>query len=98
MYARMNARAYIADDQVALTELGISDDIKLKATSFRSNLASIDPPTHLGSFVAGGFSLHSYAAHAKQQDGTDVFLSWRVLTGGGGVLILDPPQPANINP
>jgi hypothetical protein len=96
--ARAFIRAYIADDQVALTELGISDDIKLKATSFRSNLASIDPPTHLGSFVAGGFSLHSYAAHAKQQDGTDVFLSWRVLTGGGGVLIVDPPQPANINP
>ena len=96
--ARAFIRAYLADDQLALGELGVADDVKLKATSFRSNLASIDPPTHLGSYVAGGFSLHSYAAHAKQQDGTDVLLSWRVFTSGGTVGILDPPQPANTEP
>jgi hypothetical protein len=96
--ARAFINAYLADDQAALTELGVSSEIKLKATSFRTDLASIDPPTHLGSYVAGGFSLHSYAAHAKQQDGTDVLLSWRVLTSGGQIALIDPPSPTSVQP
>jgi hypothetical protein len=96
--ARAFIRAYVADDQDELTALGVSAEVKLKATSFRTDLASIDDPVHLGSYVAGGFSLHSYAAKAKQQDGTDVLLSWRVITSGGQVLVLDPPQPANVQP
>jgi hypothetical protein len=96
--ARAFINAYLADDQAALTELGVSSEIKLKATSFRTDLASIDPPTHIGSYVAGGFSLHAYAAHAKQQDGTDVLLSWRVLTAGGQIALLDPPSPTSVQP
>jgi len=96
--ARAFINAYLADDQAALTELGVSSEIKLKATSFRTDLASIDPPTHLGSYIAGGFSLHAYAAHAKQQDGTDVLLSWRVLTAGGQIALLDPPSPTSVQP
>ena len=96
--ARAFIRAYIADDQDELTALGVSAETKLKATSFRTDLASIDDPVHLGSYVAGGFSLHTYAAKAKQQDGTDVLLSWRVITAGGQILVLDPPQPANVQP
>jgi len=96
--ARAFINAYLADDQLKLGELGVSDDIKLQATSCRATLASIDPPTHLGSYVAGGFSLHSYAAHAKQQDGTDVLLSWRIYTSGGTVGLIDPPQPGNTSP
>ena len=96
--ARAFINAYLADNQEALTELGVSAEIKLKATSFRTDLASIDPPTHLGSYIAGGFSLHSYAAHAKQQDGTDVLLSWRVLTSGGQIALVDPPSPTSVQP
>lgn len=96
--ARAFIRAYVADDQDELTALGVPAEVKLKATSFRTDLASIDAPVHLGSYVAGGFSLHSYAAKAKQQDGTDVLLSWRVITSGGQVLVIDPPQPANVQP
>jgi hypothetical protein len=96
--ARAFIDAYLADDQAALTELGVSSEIKLKATSFRTDLASIDPPTHLGSYIAGGFSLHSYAAHARQQDGTDVLLSWRVLTAGGQIALVDPPSPTSVQP
>ena len=96
--ARAFIRAYLADDQDELTALGVAAEVKLKATSFRTDLASIDEPVHLGSYVAGGFSLHAYAAKAKQQDGTDVLLSWRVITAGGQILVLDPPQPANVQP
>jgi len=70
--ARAFINAYLADDQLKLGELGVSDDIKLKATSFRAN--------------------------AKQQDGTDVLLSWRIYTSGGTVGLIDPPQPGNTSP
>jgi hypothetical protein len=96
--ARAFIRAYVADDQSALDALGVSAEIKLHATTYRTQIASVEQPIHLGSFVAGGFSLHNYAAKAKQQDGTDVLLSWRVLTSAGQILVVDPPQPATVEP
>ena len=96
--ARAFIRAYVADDQATLDSLGVPAEVKLKATSFRTDLVSIEQPMHLGSYVGGGFSLHSYAAKAKDQQGEDVLLSWRVVTAGGQILLIDPPQPANVQP
>jgi hypothetical protein len=96
--ARAFIRAYVADDQDALDALGVSADIKLRATSFRTDIASIEQPEHLGSYIGGGFSLHSYAAKAKDQQGADVLLSWRVVTSGGQILLVDPPQPGRVDP
>ena len=89
--ARTFINAFTADDQTALTALGVASEIKLRATRFRADFARVDPPVHLGSFLAGGFTLHAYAAHAVQQDGTDVTLGWRVATGGGEIVLITPP-------
>lgn len=89
--ARNFINAFTADDQAALTALGVSADVKLRATRFRADFARVDPPVHLGSFLAGGFTLHAYAAHAIQQDGTETTLGWRVATGGGEIVLITPP-------
>ena len=34
----------------------------------------------------------------KDPQGADVMLSWRVVTAGGQILLLDPPQPGNVEP
>jgi hypothetical protein len=89
--ARTFINAFTADDQSALTSLGVSADVKLRATRFRADFARVDPPVHLGSFLAGGFTLHAYAAHAVQGDGVEVTLGWRVATGGGEIILITPP-------
>ena len=89
--ARTFINAFTADDQTALTELGVAADVKLRATRFRADFARVDPPVHLGSFLAGGFTLHAYAAHAVQSDGVEVTLGWRVATGGGEIILITPP-------
>jgi hypothetical protein len=96
--ARAFIRAFVSDDQATLDDLGVPAQVKLRATSFKTDLASIDQPVHLGSYIGGGFSLHSYAAHARDPEGKDVMLSWRVITAGGQILLLDPPQPGNVSP
>ena len=89
--ARHFIDAFVADDQAVLTTLGVGSDIKLRATRFRADFARVDPPVHLGSFLAGGFTLHAYAAHAVMQDGTQTTLGWRVATGGGEIVLITPP-------
>ena len=96
--ARAFIRAFVRDDQATLDALGVPAEVKLRATSFKTDLASIDQPVHLGSFIGGGFSLHGYAAKAKDPDGKDVMLAWRVITANGQILLLDPPQPGNVSP
>jgi hypothetical protein len=97
--ARTFIRAFVNDDQATLDSLGVAAPVKLRATSFKTDLASIDQPVHLGSYIGGGFTLHSYAAHAKDAQGADVMLSWRVVTGGGGqIALVDPPSPGNVQP
>jgi hypothetical protein len=83
--------AFVADDQEALTALGVAADVKLRATRFRADFSRVDPPVHLGSYLAGGFTLHAYAAHAVHQDGTATTLGWRVATGGGQIVLITPP-------
>lgn len=85
--------AFIADDQGALTELGMSADIKLRASRFRADYQRVDAPIHLGSFVGGGYSVHAYAVHVVRSDGTEALLSWRVVSTGGRVGLLPPPNP-----
>lgn len=89
--ARTFINAFAADDQTVLTALGVTSDIKLRATRYRADFARVDPPVHLGSYLAGGFTLHAYAAHAVGQDGTDMTLGWRVATGGGEIVFITPP-------
>jgi hypothetical protein len=96
--ARAFIRAFVRDDQATLDALGVPAEVKLRATSFKTDLASIDQPVHLGTFIGGGFSLHSYAAKAKDPDGKDVMLAWRVITANGQILLLDPPQLGNVSP
>jgi hypothetical protein len=96
--ARTFIRAFVSDDQATLDSLGVPAPVKLRATSFKTDLASVDQPVHLGSYIGGGFSLHSYAAHAKDPQGADVMLSWRVVTANGQIVLVDPPSPGNVQP
>jgi hypothetical protein len=89
--ARRFIDAFTADDQAGLTAMNVAADIKLRASRFRSDFARVDQPVHLGSYVSGGVTLHSYAAHAVGNDGTDQMLGWRVLTAGGEIGLIDPP-------
>jgi len=84
--------AFTADDQTVLTNMGISADIKLRASRFKAEFTRVDVPVHLGSFVGGGFSLHSYASHVVRLDGTEDILSWRVATAGGQAILILPPS------
>jgi len=83
--------AYLADDRAALEAMGVPAVDRLQAARFAAEFARVDEPVHLGSWVGGGFSLHAYAAHVVRADGTDDLLSWRVVTGGGQVGLIDPP-------
>lgn len=89
--ARRFINAFTADDQGALTAIGVASDIRLRASRFRADFAEVGVPVHLGSYVAGGFSLHGYAAHVVRLDGTEATLSWRVATAGGQVFMIFPP-------
>ena len=89
---RQFINAFTADDQAALTSMGIAADVKLRASRFRADFARVDVPVHLGSYVAGGFTLHAYAAHVVRPDDTEDLLSWRVATAGGQVFLIYPPS------
>lgn len=89
--ARQFINAYLHDDRATLDALNVAADDKLQAARFRAEFARVDDPIHLGSYIGGGFSLHAYAAHVVRADGTEDLLSWRVVTAGGQVLIVDPP-------
>lgn len=90
--ARQFINAFAADDQDTLTALGVPSDVKLRATRLRADFSRVDPPVHLGSYLGGGGqTLHSYAAHAVQGDGTETTLGWRVVTAGGQAFWIVPP-------
>jgi hypothetical protein len=89
--AREFIDAYAADDQAALTALGVTSDLKLRASRHRADFAAIDSPVHLGSYLGGGFTLHAYAARVVLPDGAENILSWRVVTVGGQVALILPP-------
>src|SRR5687768_3142005 len=89
---RQFINAFTADDQNALTSMGVSADAKLRASRFRAQFARVDVPVHLGSYVAGGFSLHAYSAHVVLPDDTEEIRSWRVATAGGQALLIPPPS------
>ena len=89
--ARQFINAFTADDQTVLTSMGVAADAKLRASRFRAQFARVDVPVHLGSYVAGGFSLHAYAAHVVLTDGTEGIRTWRVATAGGQAALITPP-------
>jgi hypothetical protein len=89
--ARQFIDAFTADDQSVLTAMGVPADAKLRASRFRAQFARVDVPVHLGSYVAGGFSLHAYAAHVVLADGTEDLRTWRVATAGGQAALITPP-------
>lgn len=90
--SRQFINAFTADDQGALTAMGVSADTKLRASRFRAQFKRVDVPIHLGSYVAGGFSLHAYTAHVILPDDTEEIRSWRVATAGGQALLIPPPS------
>jgi hypothetical protein len=90
--ARQFINAFTADDQGVLTSMGVAADAKLRASRFRAQFARVDVPVHLGSYVAGGFSLHAYAAHVVLSDGTEEIRTWRVATAGGQAALITPPS------
>ena len=90
--ARQFIDAYVSDDQATLDRLSIGADTKANAARFKADYVRVDLPIHLGSWiVGGGFTLHAYAAHVVNGDGTDGQLAWRVATGSGTVGIVAPP-------
>ena len=84
--------AYVGNDKAELQALGVSSADQLQSARFRAEFEKVDHPVHLGSWVGGGFTLHAYAAHVIRADGTPDLLSWRVVTSGGQVTIVDPPS------
>jgi hypothetical protein len=90
--ARQFINAFALDDQPSLDAIGVSAQVKLRAARNRSDYILVEPPVHLGSYVAGGFSLHAYASHVIKKNGTQDLIGWRFVTGGGQVVIIDPPQ------
>ena len=89
---RQFINAFTSDDQAVLTSMGVTADIKLRASRFKAEFTRVDVPVHLGSYVGGGFSLHSYASHVVRNDGTEDVLSWRVATAGGQAGLILPPN------
>ena len=91
--ARQFINAFAADDKGALDSLKVRADIALRASRFRADYTRVDPPIHLGSFVGGGYSVHAYGIHVVRRDGSEDTLSWRVVTSGGQVGLILPPNP-----
>lgn len=91
--ARQFINAFIADDSAVLDSLHIALDIKNRAARFRADFARVDAPVHLGSYVGGGYTVHAYGIHVVRQDGSEDTLSWRVVTSGGQVGLILPPNP-----
>lgn len=90
--ARQFITAYLADDQATLDLLGVPAAVKAKAARVKAEYIKVDPPVHLGSWVIGnGLSLHAYASHVVDNEGTDDQLAWRVATQAGRVELIDPP-------
>lgn len=90
--ARQFITAYLADDQATLDLLGMPAAVKAKAARVKAEYIKVDPPVHLGSWVIGnGLSLHAYASHVVDNEGTDDQLAWRVATQAGRVELIDPP-------
>jgi len=91
--ARRFIDAFVADDQAKLTSMGLSAEIRARATKFKTDYARIDPPVHLGAYNAGSVGFDAYAAHALSANGTEELLSWRVISTGGRATLLIPPVP-----
>ena len=91
--AREFINAFVADDPAVLDSLHIALDIKNRAARFRADYARVDAPVHLGSYVGGGYTVHAYGIHVVRTDGSEDTLSWRVITSGGQVALILPPNP-----
>ena len=89
--AREFIDAFIADDKATLEQMGIAADLRNKATRFKAEYAKVGTAVHLGSYIAGGYTLHAYSAHVVSQSGEADLLAWRVATAAGQVLLIDPP-------
>ena len=89
--ARTFINAFTADDQTALTASASRRTSSSAPPATAPTSRASTPPVHLGSYLAGGFTLHAYAAHVVSQDGTEVTLGWRVATGGGEIVFITPP-------
>lgn len=94
--AREFIDAYTTDDQAVLTAIGAPAALRLRASDLRAAYAEVGTPVHLGSYVAGGFTLHAYAAHVVRADGSEDTLSWRLGTSGGGVVLFTLPGTADV--
>ena len=92
MIARQFIDAFTTDNQEALSVMGFSNEVKLRASQLRTDFARVDTAVHLGSYFTGGGTLHAYAAHAVRHDGSDAMLGWRVITTGNGFGIIWPPD------
>lgn len=89
--ARQFIDAFVADDKATLEGMGIPAEIRSKATRFKAEYALVDAPVHLGSYIAGGYTLHAYSAHVVGGTGEEDLLAWRVATAAGEVVLIDPP-------
>lgn len=90
--ARQFITAYLADDQATLDLLGIPAAVKAKSARVKAEYLKVDPPVHLGSWNIGqGVTLHAYASHVVDAEGTEDQLAWRVATQAGRVELIDPP-------
>jgi hypothetical protein len=90
--ARQFITAYVSDDQATLDLLGATAKVKAKSARFKAEYVEVDPPVHLGSWVVGqGLTLHAYSSHVIDNQGAKDQLAWRIATGAGQVILIDPP-------
>ena len=90
--ARQFINAFVTDDAPTLDALGVSIDIKQRASRFIPDYARVDAPVHLGSYVGGGYTVTAYGSMWSDRDATEDTLSWRVVTANGQVGVLLPPN------
>jgi hypothetical protein len=91
--ARRFMIAVLQNDQATLQEMSISPVAPLDAARLGILDASVTSLSHLGSTVAGGVRVHSYAVGYTLSDGRVVLLGFQVASIGRFAGLVEPPEP-----
>jgi hypothetical protein len=91
--ARLFIVALLSNDQTTLRQVSIQPSDAIEAARLGVTDAKVTSLTFLGSSVAGGFRVNSYAAEFTSADGSTVLRGFRVATIGRYALLADPPEP-----
>lgn len=91
--ARRFIVALLSNDQATLSQVSLQPSDAIEAARLRATGNTVTSLTHLGSTIADGLHLHSYAAEFTAPDGTTVLRGFRVVSVGRFAILADPPEP-----